>query len=405
MTLFNKAEIVELYGSEKCKAHFDKYGRFQNKNLENSLIKTIEQYHYGKVELVKVKGVRGNQYEVGDKRKKEDILAREDGNATNGNWSIKYSKNMDVIVVASLEAGDIESNSQTMRKWLLDFGIINRHLFDLMSKYDGSVRKTQISELTSAEVFEYTERLMLNDYLDFTKELMGQLESTLNRMRRANIIRFFPVYKAKLLQTGLEELEGIAPKIIELKSVTLAQIDKAKAEIMTEYDITAWEWENLTKKAEVVEAKKAFANVLAKQITDEEGNHLPISFYWMAWGITLKATQKRIKTYLNTYNAEAIKAYEEDKIKFLNDNLISFKSGRLDRVAELAKIKEQKFFAKHPHDHKIMGRRKPVEDVFEYSTAYYKLFFNHLYVDKIKAIEEYYNGKSQVEKVDGRFKK
>lgn len=61
-------------------------------------------------------------------RKKDVVIAKEDGRIDNGAWSIPYTKNMDIMVVSVLEQGLIEETAQPLSKWAVDFG------FSLMYK-------------------------------------------------------------------------------------------------------------------------------------------------------------------------------------------------------------------------------------------------------------------------------
>ena len=84
-TIMTKKEAVEKFGSEDCKRHFAKYGKFTNKDLENALIKTLEQ-HFESV--AKVKQGRAFAYELGEER--TEIAEREDNRKFNGGQNKTY---------------------------------------------------------------------------------------------------------------------------------------------------------------------------------------------------------------------------------------------------------------------------------------------------------------------------
>lgn len=378
--ILTKAIAVEMYGTDKQKSYFKKYKKLQ-KTMEEALLKTLEQEFNSEIEKVPAPTGRGICYKVG--KKYDEVKEREDGRATNGVWSIDYTKNMDVIVVSALEQDLVSYDAQTMRKWLLDFKLVNRELFDLMgTKFNKEAELQHVKELINKNILEYEEKRIIKDYLDFTKELQGQLESTLKRMKKANIIRFWEVQKAKLTNG----------EVINIHESVVKKIDNQKRKLMNEYNVEAFEYEYLTNKEEVKTVKRLFSEFLKNDITDEKGNHIAIDFYWTAHAITLKATKKRILTYLKKYNVEALEAYETNQIKFVKDNQTDFTAGRLDRVVKLAQDKEDKFRLKHPHD-KMKGKRKPIEDEFKFDTDYYALFFNNLYVKRIEELEKYYGQK------------
>ncbi|MGR5866386.1 hypothetical protein ACT7DZ_28475 [Bacillus cereus] len=43
--VITRKEAVEIYGSEQCRKHFEKYKKFTNKKIEDALIKTLKQYY------------------------------------------------------------------------------------------------------------------------------------------------------------------------------------------------------------------------------------------------------------------------------------------------------------------------------------------------------------------------
>src|SRR5699024_6115734 len=80
-TTQQKVIMVENFGSEGQKNHFDKNNGFKDSRREESFLRTLKQY-FESVDLVKVKGVRAKQYKLGAAR--EEIATRQDDRETNG---------------------------------------------------------------------------------------------------------------------------------------------------------------------------------------------------------------------------------------------------------------------------------------------------------------------------------
>lgn len=119
-----KSEAVKLFGSEQCKGHFEKYGRFNNKKIESSLIKTLEQ-NYESVKTVK-QG-RAYVYELG--AKKEEVDEREDGRSKNGKHQIPYEYELNSLVLDYiLKNCKDKVVSKSLNNWLVDIGLVDRML-------------------------------------------------------------------------------------------------------------------------------------------------------------------------------------------------------------------------------------------------------------------------------------
>ncbi|HFJ9368541.1 TPA: hypothetical protein ACGW8Q_005787 [Bacillus cereus] len=376
--ILSKQEAVEQYGTEKQKEHFNKYKKFTNNNLEQALIKTLEQ-HYETVETIKNPHGRGKVYQC--EGKKEEISMREDSRATNGKWSVPYTKNMDIIVASVLEQDKITEASQTLNKWCLDFGLITQEAYDLIvSKHDKNTKGVIVEDLISNDVLDAVEDRLLNDYINTYKSLQNQLAGTLNRMKKANIIYYMEVPKGKVKDKS---------EFIELKYQTFQSIVKMRKELLEKYGIDSWYVEAYSN-AQVVKAfKEEYQQHLLE--VEEDGKQLNLEYVYMAYGITLKATKKRIITYLEKFNKDVIEEFQKDKELFLNSNADDFKVKRREFVADEAQKKTDKFF-KTAEKRVLLGREKKVSlDEYTYDQEYYALFFKQTYVQRIIELQEYYN--------------
>lgn len=382
--VISKAEAVKMHGTPAQIAHFEKYGKLKSKNIEDSLIKTLEQ-NYESVERVKIG--RAFHYQVGKKLSK--AKDRVDGRTTNGDWSIPYTKNMDIIVATAIEEGNISTNAQTMRKWLLDFGLIDIKMFKLIGlsgDRDPKAKLRVVNGLVGEEVIKFNEKKIVDDLIKFSLELQGQLESSLLRMKKAGLIDFYEVYKAKLFV--FDDVE-----VINLHESTKNEINRVKIEIRQKYGLTPYEFNNLTNMPAVKEARAEFKDFLENHLVDEKGNQLSVDFYWKAWTVSLKAGTKRVAKYLKKYSPDMIEAFNSDKVEFLRENKEQFFQLRKQRVTELAEKEVEKFHKDKEKDlvEKLGGKHKPAFLDYEYDSGYYDLLISKKYVNKMVELQEYFS--------------
>lgn len=195
--IITKREAVELYGSEDCKRHFTKYRKFTNKDIEFSLIKEMRRY-YDSVEVIKQD--RSYVYELSGK--KDVVTPKEDGRINNGAWG-PYTKNMDIMVVSVLEQGLVAETAQSLSKWAVDFGAITPAEYELLqARYKDYLRSQHLQDLKDNKIIFEGEDRLLDDFTYIVKEINNQLAGTLNRMKKAEIIEYYPVYKGHVMETN-----------------------------------------------------------------------------------------------------------------------------------------------------------------------------------------------------------
>lgn len=382
-TIITKAEAVDLHGSEGQKRHFEKYGKFTNKNLENALIDVLKRT-YESFEVIK-EG-RANLYKLGKKRdmpleKTVNVGAR----ISNGAWG-NYTKNMDIMVVSVLEQGLINDTAQTLSKWCLDFGMITQSMYDLIrSKHDEALKDKQLQILKNNNVINDGEERIVNDFIYGLKTLQQQLAGTLNRMEKLEIIEYYPVFKGKI--EGKE-----AP--INLHEDTVNKILQLERMLMDTHDVDDWYLQKLYNSPKSRAYRKDWKEKLA-EITDENGIVLRLEYHFKLYAIMLKARKKKIIKYLETYNKEAIEHFKKDEILFLNENEVIYHKERKKVVIENA-VKEQENFLK-PRVNKLEsqfgGQTKyivPTRSDYVYDEDYYTLYFDRLYAQRIKELQEFY---------------
>lgn len=375
--IMTKKEAVMLHGSDQCKEHFAKYGKFTNKDLETALIKTLNQI-YESVEVIK----EGRAYIYVLGKVREAIAEREDNRSKNGSWSIPYTKNMDIMVVTALEYNQIIETAQTLSKWCLDFGLITSEMYDLLrSQYQESNKEQCLQELKEKKLIYVGEERILNDFINITKTIQNQLAGTLNRMHKAKIIEYYPVPK------GFVEK---SQETINLHENTVKKILMLQRELMEYYDVNEWYLSTYynTKKSR---AFRSEWKEKLSQITDENGAEIGLSFWYKSYAIILKARKKKIIHYLETYNKEVIEQFKKAERAFLIENENAFYSKRTDYVMNQAQKKEEHFLEEKTKilelcdsvieiygattKHEIYTNKR--ED-FTYDENYYSLYFDRL---------------------------
>ncbi|MBE7122998.1 hypothetical protein [Bacillus cereus] len=387
--VITRKEAVELYGSEQCKRHFEKYKKFTNKKIEDALIKTLIQY-YKQVEKEK----QGNSVVYILREEREKVAVREDNRTSNGAWSIPYTRNMDIMVVSVLEQGLIVETAQTLSKWSLDFGLITPKMYELLhAKYSEFIKEQNLRDLKNNNIICEGEERILNDFIHDIQKIQNQLAGTLNRMQKAKIIEYFPVYK------GFVKEEGIT---VNLHENTVKKIVSLRRDLMKQYDVNEWYLSVYSNTKKSRNYYEEWEEKLSK-VKDENGVTLGLSYWYKTYAIILKASEKRIISYLEKYNKDVIELYKKEERIFLAENEDTFHKERKNYVVKEAKKREDNFLGEKTKiitlDEdvaKIYGTNKLEEKYynkkhdFVYDESYYALYFNKLYAKRIKDLQEYY---------------
>jgi len=358
-----------------------------NSNYTNILIESYECDW----ETVLISGSGANR-DITCIGRKETSNIREDKRISNGTWKIPYTKNLDIIVVSHLENLNIAVGEQTLNKWCLDFGLINESTYQLVkSKNNLKAKDSHIEKLKEKKIINNGQERIINDYIDYVKELQKQLAGTLERMKKINIINF----TEKIV--GVNE-EG---QKVELDGITIDRLQRKNRELKEVYQVDTWTINTLTNKKNVKEFNEEWRNFL-HTITNVAGEPLELDFYYTAYIINLKATKKKIIKYLGKYNNEVIEVFKDNPEQFVINNKNDFQQKRNVFVYDRAYKKEQNFldgksYKKQNEEllEEFGGKEKkvfiPQPENFTFDEEYYQLYFQYLYATKIKDLQEYYN--------------
>lgn len=392
-------EFVLMFGSDNQISAYKKRKKL-TKETRNALLKIAESM-YENVEIVK-EG-RSNTYVVESKR--EIALEKEDGRATNGKLS-QYSKDLDVVVLSRLKNNKKRNNyAKTMNGWMVDFGLISQKLSQAMSPHFLS-NKDNIDELLNDDIIKDEDEIrIIKDYIGYTRNLQQNLKSTLERLKKCNIIEFYPVYKAriKLDKETKQQVESIINKEEEyyytnLDEDIVSKIFENRREFMSAYGVTDYDVNVLSNKKEVIYFKDRMNEYLRNELKDSIGNHISIDYMWRAYAIAIKSTDKDILKYLEKYSPEQVSEYLNEPDEFELSKIDKVEDGKRDKVIKMAEKQDDfikdKFFGDKTSEGK-MGLKKDNDFVLDdvkiyYDRGYYNIFLNDEYVDRIINVHDYY---------------
>ncbi|MFB2515529.1 hypothetical protein [Lysinibacillus sp. OTC-L20] len=383
MKQFNLEQFINEFGTDKQVQSLINGNGNVNRRTFDSVIKTANT-RFG---TITIEG-RGSKRIMTCSDEKETPTIREDGRVSNGAWSKPYTKNLDIVVVSVLEQGLETDTAQTLASWAKDFGIITSKMHELlMSRYQKGLRKLHIEKLRSDSIIKYNEDRIVDDFIQMTKELTNQVAGTLERMKKAGIIEYYPVFKGHIARTD---------ETINLHEDTYKEVVNIKRKLMDKYDVSEWYLMTFKNSPKTINFYKEYDELLAL-VKDKNGEELGLDYCYTAYAIILKARKKKIIAYLKKYNKEAIEQFEQDEQKFLFKNKYQFHNKRIDYVSDKAQEKVGKFLS--PRQFKGLSEelggkphvRRPTMSDYEYDIEYYALYFEDLYVQRIGELQKYYS--------------
>ena len=392
-------EFVLMFGSESQIKMYKERNKLPKKTRD-ALLKIAESM-YENVEIVK-EG-RSNAYVIENKR--EIILEKEDGRATNGNLS-NYSKDIDFVVVSRLrEKVRDDGFAKTMNNWMVSFGLIGRELSELMSPYFLN-NQDNIDVLIKDDIIKDKDEIrIVKDYINYAKTLQGNLKSTLERLKKCNIIDFYPVYKArvKLDKETKEQVKTIIGKeqsyyYTNLDEYVVNEIFNKRNDLMKLYDVSNYDINVLHNKKEVIMFNDGMNEFLRNELKDSSGKQISIDYMWKAYSIILTSTDKEVLKYLEKYSPEQVKEYLDYPDEFKSSKIDGVETGKRDKVIKMAEKQndfiKDKFF-NESNKIETIGERKKNSSVLDdakiyYDRGYYNIFLNDEYVDRIVNIHDYY---------------
>jgi hypothetical protein len=384
--VFTLAELVEEYGTSVQMESFNK-NRNLNKRSFDSIIKSVEQ----EWECYTVKG-RGSKRITTCSGKREVKAMKKDGRVRSGREQLEYRIPMDVIVAAHLEYDMTEQASMSLGKWAVEFGLITKLEFDLLSsRHRSNVRRKHIDLATKNSIIEEDQTKLLDEFTQHCLEIYGQLAKTLEHMKKCGIILFYENWKGY----GKDGKVSINPEILK-------QIQITRRGLMKKHDVVEFNLIAHGNAKKVKDFKREWRQALA-EVKDENGNILGIEFYWKEYAVILKATSKAVQRYLNTYCVDELEAFVNDKDLFIKEYEADYVLKRKANIMKKAekrhkqKLKEykQKIEFATAEDEEMIRyfyTQKELEDIIAgYDLGIKRLHLQKLYMERMGQLLELYN--------------
>ncbi|WP_214771196.1 hypothetical protein [Exiguobacterium sp. s133] len=217
--ILSKLEAVQLFGSDKQKAHFQKYNRFVNSNLEQSLFKTLQQ-NFETVDRIK-KG-RGFEYQV--LNKKEQITPRLTKTSHNGSWSIPYTFDLDKIMLIHLTQENIS-------------GSIGRVAYDssiYISDNQFQVTRSFKSPSVIKYIFGETNPYVIEFVTNHIKSIEQEVSRSLSRLHKLGLINLKISYRA------VDKSDNTSSNFVELNDELADAYLQKRKDILSEQNISLW---------------------------------------------------------------------------------------------------------------------------------------------------------------------
>lgn len=397
--IFTLEEAVNSkYSNDALKKHFyDKKQKSIKKkgNLGANQVKQLLKNMRTDWVIVEIDESGGADRKITCTGRKEISTIREDGRISNGAWSIPYTKNMDIMVVSVLEQGLETETAKSLPKWAVVFGAITPSEYELLQlKYSEYMRSQHLQDLKDSKIIFEGEDRILDDFAYLLKEnIINQLAGTLNRMKKLEIIEYYPVYKGHLKNTN---------GTINLHEDTVKQIITLRRNLMEQYDVGDWYLNTFKNSPKTKTYNEAWSAGLA-QVTDEKGEILGLDNFYVVYAIILKARKKKIIRYLEKYNKEAIERFKQNEELFLTENEAFYQKERHDYVFKEAQDKENNFLEKKTkiitldeNLQEIYGTKTLIKtyynerENFTFDEGYYALYFDRLYAERVKKLQEHY---------------
>lgn len=399
-----KNEAVDKFGSQKCKDHFTKYKKFKSKNVENSLIKSMEQY-YEKVSIKKI----GRQSIFELKGERNESIARVDGRKKNGKW-LDHTHDLDIFILSSLHFEDIEiGEPSSFIKWCYKLKLLSLAHYRFYSvKYDETTYNEVIKKLLNNEIIVSGQGRLLIDFLHSIEKTKIQVVQSFKRLEKLGLISITPYYKGLLKNQ---------PRAVDLSIETFERIKEKRKEMMIELGITEWYVQTFLYAETTKTFNKKWLNYLKSVMKDIEDKDIPLKGIFIEHKVTpiFSDGNDAIKKYLNHYNLNSLlKELDKDEEIFLQKIIFETISG----ISEYRKnfyssitIKEQSKINSHLQEFiKSKGleeiqdeAKKWVLPKLEHTTEYQELHINGDYVTAMfnleQGIEELYENE-QVEDDD-----
>ena len=181
--IISKKEAVERFGSDAQKAHFEKYGRFKSKDVENAFLRTLEQ-HFEVVEIIK--DTKPYVYRLEGLRKQP--VEREDDRKNNGK-KLEYQYELNTLVLDFLrtECTDQYFTYNSLSQWLIKIGLVNDDVIN--TQYNRIKQKEHLERLKAKYSDLFVHPVVVKNFTRIImKRLKQNLASTFTNLAKLGLI-------------------------------------------------------------------------------------------------------------------------------------------------------------------------------------------------------------------------
>jgi hypothetical protein len=378
-------EFVMKFGTKTQQVKFKKERKLGSRTRE-SIIKTADQDYVVKI----IREGRSNTYAC---TKRDEKVVKKDGRVRSGREQVEHRIPMDIIVATHLEYDMTEQASMSLGKWAVEFGLITKLEYDLLcSRHSNKVRQKHIDMAINLGIIEENQTKILDEFTQHCLEIYGQLAKTLVHMRNCGIILFYEVWKCES-KTGK----------VNISAETMKRIQKVRRTLMKKHNVSEYNLTTLGNAKKVKTFKREWKQSLG-EIKDEFDNVLGIEFYWKEYAVILKATSKAVQKYLETYCADELDNYVNDKDLFINENETNYvfkrkvnilKKAEKRHKQKLKEYREQKIGFSTPDDEEMIRHfytLHELEDIIAgYDIGVKRLHLKKLYMERMEQLFDLYN--------------
>ncbi|WP_236694919.1 hypothetical protein [Peribacillus butanolivorans] len=231
--IFTTAEVVEEYGTDKCKEYFA-----NNKKLgghKDSLHKTLDEF-YDTWEIVKVS--RSNCYKLGEKR--QHRLERKDNRINNGNREqLPYKEDIRTALIQYLYKHQNDNRATiTTKRLAYELGCFSEIMYEASKKIGTDERQDYFEEVCERD--SRIKNMGWDVFYECVKEverLKNQVETVLDELKENNIIYYADIYQAVIETDDGQKNYDKVLTIDEIIAVKHQQMKLRQKHMVTHQDI------------------------------------------------------------------------------------------------------------------------------------------------------------------------
>lgn len=301
--ILTTAELVDKYGNEDQKAHFEKYGKFKSTSVKKAVMTTAKQ-EWGVVEDLG----RGKGYKLAEKLD-EKIDRKELLNYDNcGQGQMTYGYELHNAVLKHI-LDNCKNNLKniSLNRWLIDVGLIDlrlgraswseserkNHLAQLMNQYNDEKKGVILFTKSDVEVLEQFTSFEL-------RRLKRNIASVFEKLAGAGII----IHKKSMFgcPVGVDDEDNELGHR-ELTDGEIKKVGNLKRVLSTKHNVSLDEVGWKTKNKAVIAYKEEF---------DAELKAMGFQYIYETHGCVVQASDKQIGKFIDRLNKKGQLQYEQE---------------------------------------------------------------------------------------------